>query len=72
MTYANRARRQGIASLENDLPSISDAFLRRGLGLGVDGVPSHSIRDILELENNNREEEEESPARACVAPSAYK
>ena len=71
MQYATRARRQGIGTLENDLPSIADPFLRRGLGLGVDGVAPHAIREILELENNNREEEEESPARVYEAAAGY-
>src|SRR5437868_12639883 len=40
-------------------------FLQKGLGMAVDGISPHAIRDILELENANREEEDEThfPAR---------
>ena len=34
--YANRARKEGLISLESQLPAVSDDFLRKALSLAVD------------------------------------
>jgi chemotaxis protein MotA len=60
-----------MAKLEDELPSVSDPFLRKGLALAVDGVQPHAIRDILELENASRQEEDEAPARVYEAAAGY-
>src|SRR5271163_3011932 len=36
--YANRARREGIISLDKELDTIHEPFLRRALILAVDGT----------------------------------
>jgi chemotaxis protein MotA len=69
--YATRARKLGVAKLEDDLQGIKDPFLRKGLGFAVDGISPHAIRDILELENGSREEEEEGPARVYESAAGY-
>jgi chemotaxis protein MotA len=50
VSLANRARREGLLSLEQKLKDVDDAFLRRGLQLVVDGVESSRLRDMLETE----------------------
>jgi len=57
--YANRARREGIISLDKELPSIHEPFLRRSLTLAVDGTDSQELRNIMELELDNQAEQEE-------------
>src|SRR5271163_512712 len=57
--YANQARREGIISLDKDLASIREPFLRRALMLDVDGTESQELRKIMELELDNKEEQEE-------------
>jgi chemotaxis protein MotA len=57
--YANLARREGIISLDKELLTIHQPFLRRALTLAVDGTDSRELRDIMELELNNKEEQEE-------------
>lgn len=57
--YAKQARREGIVSLDRDLASIRDPFLRRSLMLAVDGTEPQELRKIMELELDNREEQEE-------------
>ncbi|HEU5474221.1 MAG TPA: flagellar motor protein [Actinophytocola sp.] len=47
---ADRARREGMLSLEDEVKKVGDPFLRRGLELAVDGVDSDELRDILEAE----------------------
>ena len=48
--YANRARREGILSLEPILKEIDDDYMRKGLQLTVDGLEPQTIQDILETE----------------------
>lgn len=57
--YANQARRDGIISLDKELANIREPFLRRALMLAVDGTDSQELRQIMELELDNKEEQEE-------------
>jgi len=57
--YANQARREGIISLDKELPNIHEPFLHRALMLAVDGTEPQELRKIMELELNNKEEQEE-------------
>jgi chemotaxis protein MotA len=57
--YANQARREGIISLDKETEKIQDPFLRRALMLAVDGTESQELRKIMELELDNKEEQEE-------------
>ena len=57
--YANQARREGIISLDKELPNIQEPFLRRALTLAVDGTDSQELRQIMELELDNQAEQEE-------------
>ncbi|MFL6145737.1 MAG: flagellar motor protein [Labedaea sp.] len=47
---ADRARREGMLALEDEVRQVRDPFLRKGLELAVDGVDSEELRDILEAE----------------------
>ena len=47
---ATIARRQGMLPLENRAHTLTDPFLRHGLQLTVDGVPTERLRSILERE----------------------
>jgi len=44
---ADKARRQGLDSLEEDLPQITIPFLVHGLRLILDGVPAEIVRNNL-------------------------
>jgi len=57
--YANQARREGIISLDKELVNIREPFLRRALMLAVDGTEPQELRKIMELELDNKEEQEE-------------
>jgi chemotaxis protein MotA len=57
--YANRARREGIVSLDSELPSVSQPFLHKSLMLAVDGTEPQELRNIMELEMSNEAEREE-------------
>jgi chemotaxis protein MotA len=57
--FANKARKSGIVSLDADLPSVKDPFLKQGLMLAIDGTESSEVRKILQLEIDNKSEMEE-------------
>ncbi len=57
--YANQARREGIISLDRELPNIKEPFLKRSLMLAVDGTEPQELRKIMELELDNQAEHEE-------------
>ncbi|HYU46608.1 MAG TPA: flagellar motor protein [Terriglobales bacterium] len=59
VNYANQARREGIISLDKELPNIHEPFLKRALTLAVDGTDSQELRKIMELELDNQAEQEE-------------
>jgi len=61
--FANKARRSGIVSLDQDLQSIDDPSLRQAIMLAVDGTEPAELRKIMELQiDNHFELEEKLPA----------
>lgn len=57
--YAHKARRDGIVSLDDELPGIRDPFLRRSLMLAIDGTEPTELRKMMELELDNEAERED-------------
>jgi len=57
--FAQKARREGIVSLDSDLPTVEDSFLKKTLMLAVDGTEPQELRKIMELELDNQAEYEE-------------
>lgn len=49
-TLSEKARRDGILSLEQDVESIEDPFLKQGLKMAVDGTDELMIETTLRLE----------------------
>ena len=63
IAFANKARRSGIVSLDQDLASIQDPFLKQAVMLAVDGTEPAELRKIMELQiENHFELEEKVPA----------
>ena len=50
VTLAEKARRNGLLALEEDVAKIDDAYTKKGLQLVVDGTDSDLVRTILESE----------------------
>jgi chemotaxis protein MotA len=69
--FAVKARKDGIMSLEDEVERLRDAFLRRGLGLAVDGTNPATLRTMLEAESESRADAEEVPARVYEAAGGY-
>jgi chemotaxis protein MotA len=63
MTYAKKARRLGLVSLDEDLRSIADPFLRQTMMLAVDGTEPNDLRKIMRVNMESIiESEEQLPA----------
>lgn len=50
VALSDKARREGLLSLEKDANNAQDAFLQRALQLTIDGTDPELVRDILQLE----------------------
>jgi chemotaxis protein MotA len=50
VSYAERARRDGLLALEEELEGIQDPYTRKGLQLVVDGTDPELVREILDAE----------------------
>jgi chemotaxis protein MotA len=50
VTFSEKARREGLLALEDELEDLEDEFMKKGLRLVVDGTDATVIRDLLELE----------------------
>ena len=57
--FANKARRSGVVSLDNDLKSIDEPFLRQALTLAVDGTEPAELRKIMSLTLDSRSDIED-------------
>ena len=71
MDYANRARREGILSLESVVSGLTDTYVKKGLQLTVDGLEPESIQAIMEAEISNVESRHETGVDLINALAAY-
>ena len=47
---SQRARKDGLLSLEEDISNLEDPFLKKGMQMVVDGIEPETIKEILELD----------------------
>jgi len=59
VAYANKARRNGVVSLDNDLGAIKDPFLKQTLMLAVDGTEPADLRKIMRVRLDSITDNEE-------------
>jgi chemotaxis protein MotA len=63
VAFANKARRNGVVSLDADLQAIRDPFLKQALMLAVDGTEPAELRGIMHVSLESlTEAEEQLPA----------
>lgn len=53
---SERARREGLLALENELEEVQDPFIEKGILLAVDGIEPDVINDIMNAEITAMEE----------------
>jgi chemotaxis protein MotA len=59
VSFANKARRNGVVSLDADLQTIQDPFLKQPLMLAVDGTEPSELRKIMRVSLDSTMEREE-------------
>jgi chemotaxis protein MotA len=59
VSFANKARRQGLVSLDGDLQTIQDPFLKQTLMLAVDGTEPDELRKIMHVSLDSIAEDED-------------
>ena len=63
VAFANKARREGVVSLDTELQKIDDAFMRKTLMLAIDGTEPQELRKMMDFEiDHQAEHEEQIPA----------
>ncbi|MGV8846792.1 motility protein A [Tessaracoccus sp.] len=60
---AEKARKEGLLSLESEAKKIDDLFLQRGLQMAIDGTDPDDLREILEAEIDAKKAEYKVAAR---------
>lgn len=50
VSFAEKARREGLLALENEAAALEDDFMRKGIQLVIDGRDTDVIRKVLETE----------------------
>jgi len=71
ISFAGKARRHGIVSLEQDADNVPDPFLRKALNLAVDGTDLDDIRKMMELEVSAEEHRAEAEAKVFESAGGY-
>jgi chemotaxis protein MotA len=50
VVFAEKARREGLLTLEEDMEQLSNPFIKKGISLVVDGTDPDLVRSILDAE----------------------
>jgi chemotaxis protein MotA len=69
--FANKARRQGVVSLDADLRNIEDPFLKQSLMLAVDGTEPAELRQIMRVSLDSTTEGEERLAAVFESAGGF-
>jgi chemotaxis protein MotA len=71
LLFARQARKSGLTSLETEIETLSDPFLKKALSLAVDGADLQDIRRIMELEIELAEHRGEADAKVFETAGGY-
>lgn len=70
-TYANKARKEGILSLEKEIKNIGNAFLKKALTMAVDGVEPNLIREAMTTELEYLDEHGKTNSKIFKSAGGY-
>ncbi|HEY0902336.1 MAG TPA: MotA/TolQ/ExbB proton channel family protein [Marmoricola sp.] len=71
VSLAERARREGLLSLEDSLEELDDPFLVKGVTMAIDGTDPEELREILEAEVYAKRAEDKQAAKFFADAGAY-
>jgi chemotaxis protein MotA len=69
--YAQKARKDGIVSLDSEVEKIHETFWKKTLMLAVDGTEPTELRKIMEVDLENRAEREENIPRVFESAGGF-
>src|SRR3954468_3532610 len=69
--FTNKARREGIISLEKDAKGVKDEFFRKSIMMAVDGSEPKELRQTMEVELQYMEERGEQSPKVYEAAGGY-
>jgi len=74
VSFSEKARREGLLALEDDVDEVQDEFLKKGIQLVVDGTDPDVVKNILMADLNNIEERHQKgiaimETAATIAPA---
>src|SRR5712692_8617022 len=69
--FTNKARREGIISLEKDATGVKDDFFRKSIMMAVDGSEPKELRQTMEVELQYMEERGDHSAKVYEAAGGY-
>jgi chemotaxis protein MotA len=69
--FANKARREGIISLEKDADTVKDEFFKKAIMMAVDGSEPKELRQTMEVELGCMEERGEHSSKVYEAAGGY-
>jgi chemotaxis protein MotA len=59
VTLSDKARKNGLLSLENEIADVPDVFFKEAIMLAVDGTEAETMKEILEVQVENMSERHE-------------
>lgn len=71
VSFSEKARREGLLSLEEDGQNLEDPFTKKGIQLIVDGTDPDLLKAMMEIEINLVEEDLAVDASVMAAAGAY-
>jgi chemotaxis protein MotA len=69
--FAERARREGLLALEDEVEQVQDPFMRRGLQFAIDGGDPEMVRDVMETEVNAMRERHKVGAQFMTSVGVF-
>jgi chemotaxis protein MotA len=71
VSMADKARREGLLSLEDEAQNVSDPFAKKGLMLMIDGTDPDALRSIMEIDIDSVSQRHRENAKVFETGGGY-
>jgi chemotaxis protein MotA len=71
VSLAEKARREGLLALEDQVKELDDEFLAKGVTMAIDGTDPEEVREILEAEIHAKKKADKQSAKFFADAGAY-
>ena len=69
--FAEKARREGLLALEQEVEKVEDDFVKRGLQMVIDGLEPDTVEEILQLEVEAQEARHQKGVQMLASMGGY-